>query len=113
MRRIVTIATATAALVVGMAIPAVAQGKPALKETPRTPATECLQAGQEFLKDAGLFQLAAQNKIDYAPLMDAAAGPIFIDAETVEGIFGTTYLPISTVFQLHLDAPGLFAWCSA
>jgi hypothetical protein len=112
MRRMFTMVAATAALVVGMAIPALAQGQPDF-DPPRDPQTDCLRAGQDTLRALDAFQAAAQGNLDYAPFMDATDGPIFIDAGTAESLFGTTYLPMSTVFQLHLDAPGLFAWCSS
>jgi hypothetical protein len=120
MRRTFTTLAAAAALVAVTAVPALAQGKPAF-EAPRDPAVECLKAGQDTLKSIGAFSAAARGEVNYA-LLDITGPGIDLDGDMVAdvpgGLIGAelgdeAFLPLSTVFQLHLDAPGLFAWCNA
>lgn len=72
---------------------------------PRTPDTDCLRAGQATLRSLGAFKAAAKGQVNYADFDITGLG--LIRAELGD----EAYLPINEVFQLHLDSPGLFAWC--
>ena len=105
MRRGVTTRTLTAggmavaALTVGLAVATPASAAPA------NPGAACTQAGINTLKSLGLFQAAAQRKIDYSTLADPVNGPIF--ASLPPG----SYLSLGQVVRLHHTKPELFAWC--
>jgi hypothetical protein len=92
---------ALAAIVASLALasPASAAG------TPRNEGAACAQAGIRTLKSLGLFQAAAQKKIDYSTLADPVSGPIF--TELPPG----SYLSLGQVVKLHHQNPQLFAWC--
>ena len=68
-------------------------------------AGQCVQAGIGTLKSLELLQDAAQKKIDYSTLADAADGPIFADLP--EG----SNFSLGQVVKLHTSNPELFAWC--
>lgn len=115
MKRTLTLLLGATMLMLAIAAPAAAKSKPDFN-TPREPAVECLKAGQKTLKSLGLFQAAAMGEINYA-LIDSN-GPGISALELPGGLIGAdlgdeALLPLSTVFQLHLDSPGLFAWCDA
>jgi NO-binding membrane sensor protein with MHYT domain len=94
----IAIATAAAALTVGLAAaPATA--------APKNAGAACVQAGIGTLKSLGLLEAAAQKQIDYSTLADATAGPIFADLP--QGSF----LSLGQVVKLHTTNPELFAWC--
>jgi hypothetical protein len=69
------------------------------------PDTDCLRAGQRVLRELGAFQLAAKGQLDYAPLDATGLGLIRTE------LGDEAFLPLATVFQLHLNRPELFAWC--
>lgn len=94
----IAIATAAAALTVGLAAaPATA--------APKNEGAACVQAGLGTLKELGLLQAAAAKQVDYSDLADAQAGPIFADLP--EGSF----LSLGQVVKLHKQSPSLFLWC--
>lgn len=76
---------------------------------PRTPDTDCLRAGQATLRSLGAFKAAAKGQVNYAAF-DINSGTIYEGSIGVD-LGDEAYLPINEVFQLHLDSPGLFAWC--
>jgi len=96
----------TAALLAGFMMTGLTVGT-ASAAKPADGGIACLKAGQDTLRDLGLFQAAAQGQIDYSTLADPVEGPIF--AALPEG----SYLPINEVFALHKSSPELFAWCAS
>jgi hypothetical protein len=73
--------------------------------TPRNEGAACVQAGIQTLKSLGLFQAAAQKKIDYSTLANPVSGPIFADLPP------GSFLSLGQVIKLHHQNPQLFAWC--
>jgi NO-binding membrane sensor protein with MHYT domain len=94
----IAIATAAAALTVGLAAATATAA-------PKNAGAACVQAGIGTLKSLGLLEAAAQKQIDYSTLADATAGPIFADLP--QGSF----LSLGQVVKLHTTNPELFAWC--
>lgn len=89
----IAIATAAAALTVGLAAaPATA--------APKNAGAACAQAGIAFLKDNGLFAAAAKKQIDYST----------VDAIRADLPAGSN-LSLGQVVALHTSNPELFPWC--
>jgi hypothetical protein len=66
----------------------------------------CVQAGIGFLRDNGLLQAAAQQKIDYSDL-----GPNGLDLIAVQLPPGS-FLSLGQVVKLHTTHPEYFPnWC--
>lgn len=97
----IAIATAAAALTVGLAASPAAAAKPADPGA----GGACVQAGIAKLKELGALQLAAQRGVDYAAFGLNGSGDVRLDLE--EGSF----LSLGQVVSLHASSPELFSWC--
>lgn len=99
----IAIATAAAALTVGLAASPAAAAKPANPGAGAGGA--CVQAGIAKLKELGALQLAAQQKVDYADFGLNGTGDVRLPLET------GSFLSLGTVVSLHASSPELFSWC--
>jgi hypothetical protein len=98
MQRVLVLILATVAALGLLAGPAAAK--------PIKPDTDCLRAGQAALRSLEAFPAAARGEVNYA-LFDNTGGTGDIRTDLGDEAF----LPLATVFQLHLRSPELFSWC--
>jgi hypothetical protein len=99
---------AAAATAVGLAVPLLlGVGSPASAAEGGVRAdASCAQAGIGFLRDNGLLQAAAQQKIDYSVL-----GPNGLNLIAVQLPAGS-FLSLGQVVKLHTTNPEYFPhWC--
>ena len=100
------LAGATAALALAVPLMVGAAGSASAAEGGVRADAGCVQSGIGFLRDNGLLQAAAQQKIDYSAL-----GPDGLNLIAVQLPQGS-YLSLGQVVKLHTTHPEYFPnWC--